>query len=131
MSTENVTLENEEFMGEKMTDRGGELNGYFNQSSLRKVQERIGVSNGDWKRDYYFKNGSLIFVDAYFESGVQPDGTIVFSETHTTSESMYYFYQGKLIKQIDMDNKKADLSAKEIQALAKKYVSLLLQKRSI
>jgi hypothetical protein len=93
-----VILENEEFL-ENMTDGGGELSGYFMKGQIKKVRQWVGLSNGNETKEFYFKNGQLIFVYEKFDSFIfnpnkeQLDHT----KTETTFEGRYYFNNNKII----------------------------------
>ncbi|WP_299990255.1 hypothetical protein [uncultured Pontibacter sp.] len=93
-----VKLENEEFLG-SMTDGGGILTGYYETGIIRKIHQWVGLSNGIEIKEYYFQNGSLIFVYEKFNAFVYDSKKEQFdqSKTERTFEGRYYFNNQKLI----------------------------------
>jgi len=63
-----VTLENEEFLGDGIGDGGGELNGSFKGKAIKKIYLWLGLSNGIETKEFYFKDGQLIFVYETFKT---------------------------------------------------------------
>src|SRR4051812_12316774 len=100
-SLKKVVLENEEFM-EKMTDRGGSLTGYYNEDKLLKIVEWIGISNGIYISEYYFKDEQLIFVYKAFKTVVYDikKGEVDYDQTGVKFEGRYYFSDKTLIDTI-------------------------------
>ena len=96
-----VVLENEEFM-EQMTDRGGSLTGYYKEEKLRKIVEWVGVSNGIYITEYYFKEEQLIFVYRAFKAVVYDikKGEVDYDQTGVKFEGRYYFNDKTLIDAI-------------------------------
>jgi len=97
-----VTLENEEFLGENIGDGGGELDGLFKDKAIKKIYLWLGLSNGIETKEYYFKDGQLIFVYEKFKrfGYDQKKGQMDYDKTTTTFEARYYFNNQKLIHQI-------------------------------
>ena len=93
-----VVLENEEFM-EQMTDRGGSLTGYYKEGKLYKIVEWIGISNGIYISEYYFKEEQLIFVYKAFKTVVYDikKGEVDYDQTGVKFEGRYYFSDKTLI----------------------------------
>jgi hypothetical protein len=93
-----VKLENEEFLA-NMTDGGGALTGYYEAGTIRKIHQWVGLSNGFEIKEYYFKNGRLIFVYEEFNAFVYDSKKEQFdqSKTERTFEGRYYFNNQKLI----------------------------------
>ena len=94
-----VTLENEEFLGDNIGDGGGELNGFFKGKAIKKIHLWLGISNGIETKEFYFKDGQLIFVYETFKTfGYdQKKGQMDYNKTTTTFEGRYYFKNQKLI----------------------------------
>jgi len=96
-----VALENEEFM-EHMTDRGGSLTGYYKEDKIRKIIEWIGISNGIYVSEYYFKDEQLIFVYKTFKEFFYDinKGDFDYEKTGVKFEGRYYFNEKILIDTI-------------------------------
>jgi len=96
-----VTLENEEFLGDNIGDGGGKLTGLYKNKSIKKIQLWLGLSNGIETKEYYFKDGQLIFVYERFKSFGYDEkkGQMDYDKTSTTFEGRYYFQNQKLISQ--------------------------------
>ena len=78
---ETISLENEEFI-ENMTDGGGILKGYFLGNEIQKIVIWVGVSNGKYEFDYYFRNSKLFYMVESFKQfchmmRIQTLGTIL------------------------------------------------------
>jgi hypothetical protein len=96
-----VVLENEEFLPD-MTDGGGQLSGFYQAGQIRKIVSWVGRSNGNEVCEFYFQDGTLIFVYAQFNSFVYDEKaqTLRLDATEKTFEGRYYFHNGKLIEQV-------------------------------
>ncbi|MES1221470.1 MAG: hypothetical protein ABUT20_38575 [Bacteroidota bacterium] len=96
-SFEKVILYNEEFMNQ-MSDGGGELIGYFKNDEPQKIIKKIGLSYGIETFDYYFTNGSLIFIYETLNGFVYNDSLEKFDYTKTENNFIgrYYFKNNKL-----------------------------------
>jgi hypothetical protein len=97
-----VVLENEEFLGENIGDGGGKLVGFFKNHTVRKISQWLGLSNGIEIKEYYFKDGQLVFVYEVFKSFEydQTRNQMDYNKISTTFEGRYYFKNGKLIDQL-------------------------------
>jgi len=97
-----VILENEDFLGENIGDGGGKLIGFFKNNTVRKIYQWLGLSNGIEIKEYYFKNGQLIFVYELFKRFEydQIKNQMNYDKISTTFEGRYYFKNGKLIDQL-------------------------------
>jgi hypothetical protein len=93
-----VKLEGEAFLTHA-TDGGGELIGYYKKGQLKKIYQWIGLSNGNEIKEYYFKNGQLIFVYVQFNSFVYNEKKDLLdrTKTKTTFQGRYYFHNNRLI----------------------------------
>ena len=93
-----VKLEGEAFLTHA-TDGGGELIGYYKKGQLKKIYQWIGLSNGNEIKEYYFKNGRLIFVYVQFNSFVynEKKDQLDRTKTKTTFQGRYYFHNNRLI----------------------------------
>ena len=123
-------LENEE-MPDAQTDGGSSLKGYYKGPELKKVVSWIGLSNGNWITEFYFKANRLIFVYARFKSfpyneqlnEVRKDTTI------ETFSGRYYFNNDQLIdfleKGVDPTNARSKKVSKELLQDAEEYRKLL------
>src|SRR5688500_9058333 len=100
-SLKKVTLDNEEFL-ENMPDGGGELSGYYRKGEIKKVSQWVGLSNGNEIKEYYFKNGKLIFVYEKFNSFIfnSTKQELDRIKSETTFVGRYYFNNNKLIDYI-------------------------------
>jgi hypothetical protein len=97
-SLKKVVLENEEFM-EQMTDRGGSLTGYYKEDKIAKIVEWIGISNGIYITEYYFKDEQLMFVYKAFKAVVYDakKNDVDLDQTGVKFEGRYYFSNKLLI----------------------------------
>ncbi len=132
-SMKKITLENEEFM-EDLTDGGGELTGYYKNGQIRKIRQWIGLSYGNEIKEFYFRNGKLIFVYEQFNSFPfdEKKGELIHSSTKTTFEGRYYFNNDKLIdRKITGKRQFEDKSdpATKLLSEARENVKLLGQKK--
>ena len=94
-----ITMENEEFTEQLVTDGGRELTGYYKNGQVRKVRHWVGISHGNEIKEFYFRDGKLIFVYEQFNSFPYDGkkGEHIHSITKTTFEGRYYFNNDKLI----------------------------------
>jgi phosphomevalonate kinase len=129
-----VTLENEEFL-ENMTDGGGALTGLYQSGTIRKIHQWVGVSNGIEIKEYYFKNGRLIFVYEKFNSFVYDNkkAQLDQSKTETTFEGRYYFNNLRLIDYVTTGHNRFEDDAidpeKTLLVEADDYIRLLNNKK--
>jgi hypothetical protein len=93
-----VTLDAEDFL-DNSPDNGAELTGFYKDGKIKKIRSWIGLSYGIDIKEFYFKNGSLIFVYEKFDSFVYDEkkGEFNYSKTETIYEGRYYFNDKKLI----------------------------------
>ena len=128
-----VTLENEEFL-ENMTDGGGALTGFYEAGTIRKIHQWVGLSNGIEIKEYYFKNGRLIFVYEKFNSFVYDNDKAQFdqSKTERTFEGRYYFNNQKLIDYVTTGHNRFEDDSidpeKTLLSEANDYMCLLIRK---
>jgi hypothetical protein len=94
-----IVLENQDFL-ENNTDGGSELTGYYKGGQIKKIKQWVGLSNGNEIKEFYFKNGHLIFVHEQFLSFVFDNKKEQFDLTKTekTFDGRYYFNNKKLIE---------------------------------
>lgn len=99
-----IELKNEEFL-EHMTDGGGLLTGYFEEGSLVKLVEWIGLSFGNLETEYYLKDDELFFgyqvMRRYADKEDGLPAEFDYSKLVTVLEGRYYFTNKELIKQIE------------------------------
>lgn len=93
-----VKLDAEDFLMHQ-PDNGGELIGFFENRSIRKISLWVGLSNGFETKDYYFKNDMLIFVHEQFNSIIYDTERDEFdvSKTEKTFNGRYFFKSGKML----------------------------------
>lgn len=78
-----VRLENEQFM-ENLTDGGGSLTGYYTEEEgFRKIELRIGLSNGISQLHFYFEDEELVFVSEVFDQFEYDEESDMFNYTVT------------------------------------------------
>lgn len=96
-----VTLKGDKFLTQR-TDGGGKLVGYFEDDSVLKIIEEVGLSFGIRRLEYYFKDGHLIFVYETEEDFPYDDSNASFDYTKLSIvfEGRYYFYNNAPIKKI-------------------------------
>lgn len=89
---EKVTLTNDEFV-ENVPDGGAELTSYTKNSQLVKIELWAGLSYGIERRDFYFRNGELYFIQEYFDQFNYDDekGEWDRSETNMSYRGRYLF----------------------------------------
>ena len=91
-----VTLDTEQFL-EYTPDGGGSLTGYFNNKTLLKINEWVGLSYGIIEIEYYFDKSQLIFAYAREKQFKLTDEGIDHTKLSLTFEGRYYFSNNKLI----------------------------------
>jgi hypothetical protein len=128
-SLKKVVLENEEFM-EHMTDRGGSLTGYYKEDKLVKIVEWIGISNGIYITEYYFKDEQLLFVYRAFKAVVYDSkkGDVDLDETGVKFEGRYYFNNKTLIDTVTSGDAQYKIDPATFPADADKNQQLLAKK---
>lgn len=129
-----VTIDDsEEFLGHG-TDNGGSLKGYYKGDSLKKIVEWVGLSNRVVQNEYYFNDGSLVFVystDSRCKSN-DKTGEIDCSGFDKVFKGRYYFDGIKLIDTILSDKeheKTKQQDAMDFLASSKNYNKLLNSRR--
>jgi hypothetical protein len=120
----------EDFLGEA-TDGGGELTGSFKKDDLVKIVIIVGVSYGEKMREYYFKNGKLIFVFETEKDFPRDSTGIKLEKLDLAFEGRYYFDDGKLIYKIEKGKRliQEDTSPAELPGEAAKFSKLLKKRR--
>ncbi len=89
---------------------GGIIVGYYDKNDLKKIVSKIYGEMGRMTEEYYFDDGSLIFVTAHDYHYKLPidepndDGRAV-GEVKWVSEDRFYFENNKLIKWVDGSGK--------------------------
>ena len=129
-----VVLENEDFLGENLGDGGGKLVGFFKNHTVRKIYQWLGLSNGIEIKEYYFKDGQLVFVYEVFKSFEydQTRNQMDYNKISTTFEGRYYFKNGKLIDEIVKGHNRHDeLSSPEGILIEEAFNNLKLLRRKI
>ncbi len=93
-----VTLQNEEFL-QNMTDRGGELTGFYKGKRIYRIYRSVGVSNGVYTTEFYYWKNRLMYVRDQLNSYVYNDslGTFDYTKINPTFNGYYYFKDEKLI----------------------------------
>ncbi|PWT73481.1 MAG: hypothetical protein C5B59_13565 [Bacteroidetes bacterium] len=129
-----VTIDNsEDFLG-NATDNGGSLKGYYQDDTLRKIVEWVGLSNRVIENGYYFDNNKLVFV-LTTESNYHINDTtqsLDYSKLDETFQGRYYFDNEKLIDAILSDKgrkKTAEIEAEKLLTSVRDYAKLLKAKR--
>ena len=80
---------------------GGELTGYFKETSLRKLAARFYGESGQALEEYYFWEGQLFFVLRTESRYTRPLSGVVKSKT----EERFYFDNAKLLRWLGPDKK--------------------------
>ena len=80
---------------------GGELAGYFKNKELKKMVATYNGKMGKEVSEYYFWINELFFVYTY-DKPISMDN----SKVDNKNENRYYFYDNKLIRWLDPDDKK-------------------------
>ncbi len=98
-----ITLSAEDFL-DHQPDGGAELTGYFKGNQIRKIHQRIGLSNGIETFDFYYQNSQLIFVYERFDAFIYVDSlkSLDLSKTYLSFEGRYYFNNQKLIDEVTL-----------------------------
>lgn len=90
----------------QVTDNGQELTGYYKAENLKKIVHWIGLSSKKIINEYYFENGSLIFVSSSEFQILDDKGYLL--KPKLISTDRYYYHQKKLIN-ANKDDKKQGL----------------------
>ncbi|HEY0066590.1 MAG TPA: hypothetical protein VGB46_04485 [Flavisolibacter sp.] len=131
---EKITLKDKEFMG-YMTDGGGELTGYYSNGQVKKIREWAGLSHGNEIKEFYFRDGKLIFVYEQFNSFPfdGKKGEYIRYRPKTTFEGRYYFNNDKLIDQKVTGKKQFESktdTATKLLSEASEWIKRLEKKRN-
>jgi hypothetical protein len=106
---------------------GGELTGYFKDSSLRKLAAQFYGETGKSLEEYYFWDDQLFFVLRMATRYTGPNSGKVKSKT----EERFYFADGKLIQRLGADKKAMPLGSeaqergRELLAQARKFSGIV------
>ena len=106
---------------------GGELTGYFKETSLRKLAARFYGESGQALEEYYFWEGQLFFVLRTESRYTRPLSGVVKSKT----EERFYFDGGQLIQWLGADKKpmapgpEGQERGRELLAQARKFSGML------
>ncbi|TMI75039.1 MAG: hypothetical protein E6H09_01745 [Bacteroidetes bacterium] len=119
----------EDFLGHA-TDGGAELTGSFKNDKLIKIAFSVGVSYGEKNREYYFRNGKLIFVFET-EKDFPPDSLGNIGKLSLAFEGRYYFDNDKLIHNIKKGKRliQEDTSPQELLDEAAEFSKILKARR--
>lgn len=98
----------------EVTDNGQELEGYFKNKELRKIVHSLGLSSTMITTQFYFNKGNLIFVLRKKYQTIDEEGNL--SEPKLSSESRFYFVNGKVINKINNNDYK-DVAALKQQSI--------------
>jgi hypothetical protein len=129
-----IVLDAEDFL-EHSPDGGGELKGYYNNDTLKKIVVSVGLSNGIETHEFYFKKNQLIFVYETFSGFVFDEKKKEFDYTKTERnfEGRYYFNNGKLIDYITMGHNRFEDDTLDPEKIllkeANEYSNLLSKKK--
>jgi hypothetical protein len=88
----------------KMTDGGGSLTGYYQNSQLVKAVRWTGYSGGVEIVEFYFKNNELIFVYEQYSAFLYDDkkGMLRTDSLEKNFEGRYYFSGKKMTDHITL-----------------------------
>ncbi|HYJ06282.1 MAG TPA: hypothetical protein VEX43_14200 [Chthoniobacterales bacterium] len=106
---------------------GGELTGYFKETSLRKLAAQFYGESGKALEEYYFWEGQLFFVLRTESRYTRPLSGVVKSKT----EERFYFDAGKLIQWLGLEKKpialgpEAQERGRELLAQARKFSGMV------
>lgn len=95
----------------QVTDNGQELEGYFKNKELKKIVHSVGLSSSIITTQFYFNKGNLIFVLRKKYQTIDEKGN--FSEPKLSSQSRFYFVNGKVINKINNDDYKEVVELKQ------------------
>jgi hypothetical protein len=120
----------EDFLGEA-TDGGAELTGSFKKNELIKIVFTVGVSYGEKMREYYFKNGKLIFAYETEKDFPRDSLGIKLEKLDLAFEGRYYFDGDKLIHKIEKGTGlfQEDTSPQELLDEAAEFSKILKARR--
>lgn len=131
-----VTInDSDEFLGHG-TDNGGSLQGYYKNDCLKKVVEWVGLSNRVVQNEYYFDQGTLVFVystDSRYKSN-DSTGDLDYSKFDNIIKGRYYFNNDKLICAIlshKEHEKTKQKDAADFLDSSKEYMKLLNARRKL
>lgn len=106
---------------------GGELTGYFQRDSLRKLVGQFYGETGQAREEYYFWDGQLFFVLRTESRYTKPLSGVVKNKT----EERFYFDEGTLIQWLGPDRKpvrfgrEEEERGRELLAASRKFSGLL------
>ena len=130
-SLKSITLDDpEEFLGHA-TDGGGELTGYFKKDSIRKIVLTVGLSYGEIKDEYFFKNDQLVFVYETEKDFAHDSSGTLLDKLNVVFEGRYYFDNNKLLDKIEKGKRlfeKENMPSVLLED-AKDYMKLIKVKR--
>lgn len=133
-SLKTITIDDaEEFLGHG-TDGGGELIGYFKKNTIYKIFTTVGLSYGEIRDEYYFKNEQLIFVYEVEKDFPYSDslGNLDYEKINLAFEGRYYFNNGQLIDKTIKGKRRIEDREKNISTAllsdAKDFITLLKSK---
>ena len=107
-----------------MSTEGGEVIGYYDKNSLKKIQCVFYGETGRAEVDYYLNNKGLFFV---FRKQIFYDKPMYLKnfKIKNTNETRYYLYGAKVIKSIKKLNTLTSLSYNEIEEELKQILNIL------
>jgi hypothetical protein len=120
----------EDFLGQG-TDGGAELTGSFKNDKLIKIVFTVGVSYGEKMREYYFKNGKLIFAYETEKDFPRDSLGIKLEKLDLVFEGRFYFDNNKLIHKIEKGKRlfQEDTSPQDLLDEAAEFSKLLKARR--
>lgn len=95
-----------------------ELNGWKDDSGLRKVVARVPGEDGDGSEEYYWKDGELIFVFRHYEAAAE-DG-----KKGAQMEDRFYLRDGKMFKWLGADKQAISPESEDFALEAERLVEL-------
>ena len=110
-----------------MSTEGGEVIGYYDKNSLKKIHCVFYGETGRAELDYYLNNKGLFFV---FRKEIFYDKPMYLkdSKIKSANEIRYYLYGAKVIKSIAKLKTSTILSDQEIGGELKQIISILAEK---
>lgn len=107
-----------------MSAEGGEVTGYYDKNSLKKIHAVFYGETGRAEENYYLNNKGLFFVfrkEIFYDKPMYLKG----SKIKSTVETRYYIHSNKVIKSITKPSTSAILSYSEIWDSLKQILGVL------
>jgi hypothetical protein len=107
-----------------MSAEGGEVTGYYDKNSLKKIHCTFYGEMGRAEEDYYLNSKGLFFLfrkETFYDKPMYLND----SKIKNTVETRYYLHGNKVIKSMAKPNTSTTLSYREIEEALKQILGIL------